>query len=203
MIKLFSEWFNEGYEDKNHLSINCLFDLLGNIDDPEIKIRVGSLVGILKLVFYGVLDFRGNDTPRSENSKNMLKITGLEEEDLNEEYKADLITGLLNFLCKSEQRNCQYSLYVIFEILMLMGKHPLFFQRKNLDIVTNILMNYEEPEVRKKIVKFLFGIDWAGLMALLSICDSDRISASETYPQNFVKKCLYFSSSFEKKQCTF
>ena len=169
MISMFYSWFCDGYEDKNNLSLNCLIDLLGNLRDPEIKIRVGSLVGILKLIFYGVLEVEERENlNRSDYSEIFLE----ERENLknmNQRYKEEIIVHLLAFLSDSELNHCQYSVYIILEIFMIFGKHPLFFEKENLQVLVDVLVEHHEPEVRKKCTKLLFGLDWAGLTGILTV----------------------------------
>ena len=55
IIKLYFDWFSKGYEDFGELENaepRIVKDLLGNIDDSEERIRVGSLVMILRFLFF-------------------------------------------------------------------------------------------------------------------------------------------------------
>jgi len=52
---MYFEWFSQGYEDLGELENfepQIIKDLIGNIDDNEDRIRVGSLVMILRFLFF-------------------------------------------------------------------------------------------------------------------------------------------------------
>ena len=184
MISMFYTWFCDGYTDKDNFSLDCLVDLMGNIWDPEIKIRVGSLVGVLKLVFYGVLEapsasqsqltdhlntsFNQN-SQHSENAKNPISSA-------QGHLKAKLITDLIDFLSNDQCTQCQYSVYVILEIFMILGKEPILLKKQSIEVLVSVLSSHPEPEVRKKCTKLLFSLDWVGLSGLISVIGRNQYS---------------------------
>jgi hypothetical protein len=91
---------------------------MGNIDDVEQKIRVGSLVMLLRFIFYWGLEAE------------ILKENGFgyDTQVLDREFIEEICFNLVEFLREGEHNICQYSIYVILEIFMLVGKTSKFLR---------------------------------------------------------------------------
>lgn len=174
LIQIYFEWFSDGYEDIENLKTfnpAVIKDLMGNIDDPEEKIRVGSLVMVFRFLFYWGLEseiLRQNDHLVENN------IT------LDRDFIEEVCFNLVEFLKDGEHKNCQYSIFVILEVLMLVSKASNFLKEpENMYLYINLLINYEEPQIRAKCAKFLFGLGSVGISAIVEICQENETLKKE------------------------
>lgn len=144
-------------------------DLMGNIDDNEEKIRVGSLVMLLRFMFYWGLE---TEILR----ENGFEINhGSEQQVLDREFIEEICFNLVEFLKDGDNNTCQYSIFTILEIFNLVGKTSKFLKEMgNMQLYVNILAGNEEPEIISKCAKFLFGLGSIGISAIVDICQENE-----------------------------
>ena len=142
---------------------------MGNIDDNDEKIRVGSLVMILRFIFFWGIESQ----ILKENQ--VYTVQGNGDSILDKDFLEEVCFNLAEFLKQGDNRSCNHSIYIILEIFMLIGKTSSYLQEEeNLDLYIHLLQNNTEPSVRGKCTKFLFELGSIGIQSILEVIHLDE-----------------------------